>query len=77
MPRLELDQGKMILLLAYPYAFTFFSALAFLRQVLLSLFLRNDALAKRGSFGTNETLLQKRQLISVAFILFSAFEGVL
>ena len=55
----------------------FLNALVFLRLVLLSLFLRNAALVKRGSFGTSETFLQKRQLFSVAFILFLEFEGVL
>ena len=55
----------------------FLNALAFLRLVLLSLFLRNTALAKWGSFGTRKIWLQKRQLFSVAFILFLAFEGVL
>ena len=55
----------------------FLNALVFLRLVLLSLFLRNAALAKRDSFGTSKTLLQKRELFSVAFTLFLAFEGVL
>ena len=55
----------------------FLSALVLLRLVLLSLFYRNAALAKWGSFGTSKTLLQKRQLFSVAIILFLAFEGVL
>ena len=55
----------------------FLNALVFLRQVLLSHFLRNAALAKRDSFGTSKTLLQKRELFSVAFTLLLAFEGVL
>lgn len=55
----------------------FLNALAFLRLVLLSRFLQNEALAKQDSFGASITLLQKRQLFSVAFILFLAFEGVL
>ena len=55
----------------------FLNALVFLRLVLLSPFLRNATLAKRDSFGTSKTLLQKRQLFSAVFILFLAFEGVL
>ena len=55
----------------------FLNALLFLRLVLFSRFLQNVALAKWGSFGASITLLQKRQLSSVALFLFLAFEGVL
>ena len=48
----------------------FLNVLAFLRMILLSLFLQNAALAERGSF-------EKRRVFSVAFILLLAFEGLL
>ena len=48
----------------------FLNIWAFLRLILLTLFLQNAALAERGSF-------EKRQLFSVVFILLLAFEGLL
>ena len=49
----------------------FLNGLAFLRLVLLSLFLQSAVLAKRDSFGTSITLLQKRAVFSGVY-----FDGV-